>query len=587
MPYHTHAVLDHIKMSTIHVARRSKRLLKVRTGCITCKIRKVKCDEGKPFCKRCCETGRKCDGYAVPPTTRQKTGSDHLLTSKDRHPMLHHSVERKISTDPTIDVHFLSDSLLAEERRWIGHFSSQTGFTISNGLSDTFWSITLPQLGTTNQAIRHALVALSSAHARFEAETADLCDEARVVSSDSILWHYIAATKALQRYLGEHNPATDIPLLCCLLFICIECLHGSRTIALNHLRNGLELLQSSKNHRTPGYSSQNVLIPSIEQQVRPLFEFLETQSTLLGQSTVILSGDAEAMASFCMPSMFRALGDAKMFLHELLSHTVAFICTARKPMHPHTCWHDLTSSLRKHLVAQYTTWSTGMDNLARTSDTWSADDCIQAELLRVQHTATLVWLLRYADRDELSCDLYMNHYVSIVQRSRNLSFRLQGRPSLPTPNTSSTMVSTGRLARFNLHMTFIPPLYLVAAKCRDPNTRREAIAILERHGGLEGFWNARLLARIARRIVEIEEGGALMHAGARQVFLEPGPLMRMVADDTYNTLSHVPAECFRVLDARIRYVLDASREACSVTFVTAPEGILKKHSIWSESFHLD
>lgn len=78
-----HIVLDHIKMSTIHVAKRPKRLLKVRTGCVTCEIRKVKCDEGKPFCKRCCETGRNCDGYAVQPATRKKTGSDRLLTSQD------------------------------------------------------------------------------------------------------------------------------------------------------------------------------------------------------------------------------------------------------------------------------------------------------------------------------------------------------------------------------------------------------------------------------------------------------------------------------------------------------------------------
>lgn len=575
-------------MSTIHVARRPKRLLKVRTGCITCKIRKVKCDESKPFCKRCFDTGRKCDGYAVPQTTRQKTGSGRPLTSHGRHNVVDTpAIFKETPTDPTVDVRFLSDSLSAEERRWVDHFSGQTGYTISNGFSDTFWSITLPQLGVANPAIRHAMVALSSAHARFEAQTADLCIEARVIGSDSILRHYIAATKALQRYLGEHNPATYIPLLCCLLFVCIECLHGSRTMALNHLRNGLKILQSSKNHQTTGSSLQNAQMSSVEQQVRPLFQFLEAQSTLLGQSTIILSGDAEAIASFCMPPIFHGLGDAKMFLHALVSYTVAFICTARKQMHSHTSWHDLTSSLQEHLMAQYTTWSTSMDNLAGSSDTWTVEDYIQAKLLQVQHTATLVWLLRYAERDEVSCDLHMSHYVSITQRSRNLSLLLQGKPVHPLSNTSSTVLSTGRLARFNLHMTFIPPLYLVAAKCRDPITRREAITILERHGGLEGFWNAKVLARIAKRIVEIEEGGALMHAGAKQVSIEPGQLMRMVVDGKYHTLSEVPKECVRVRDARIRYVLDGSKEACNVTFVTAPKGILEKHAIWSESFRLD
>src|SRR5436190_22051754 len=29
------------------------------------RIRRVKCDEAKPWCMRCMGTGRKCDGYAV------------------------------------------------------------------------------------------------------------------------------------------------------------------------------------------------------------------------------------------------------------------------------------------------------------------------------------------------------------------------------------------------------------------------------------------------------------------------------------------------------------------------------------------
>ncbi|KAH6663086.1 hypothetical protein B0J14DRAFT_280144 [Halenospora varia] len=36
---------------------------KVKTGCQTCKIRRVKCDETKPACLRCVRFGHKCDGY--------------------------------------------------------------------------------------------------------------------------------------------------------------------------------------------------------------------------------------------------------------------------------------------------------------------------------------------------------------------------------------------------------------------------------------------------------------------------------------------------------------------------------------------
>lgn len=38
---------------------------KSRTGCLTCRTRRKKCDETKPVCLQCSSTGRKCDGYAV------------------------------------------------------------------------------------------------------------------------------------------------------------------------------------------------------------------------------------------------------------------------------------------------------------------------------------------------------------------------------------------------------------------------------------------------------------------------------------------------------------------------------------------
>lgn len=37
---------------------------KVRTGCKTCKIRHIKCDERRPCCRRCLVHGVVCDGYA-------------------------------------------------------------------------------------------------------------------------------------------------------------------------------------------------------------------------------------------------------------------------------------------------------------------------------------------------------------------------------------------------------------------------------------------------------------------------------------------------------------------------------------------
>ncbi|OAA63096.1 Zn(2)-C6 fungal-type DNA-binding domain protein [Cordyceps fumosorosea ARSEF 2679] len=47
--------------------RQKRWATKTRTGCITCRIRRVKCDEAKPMCNRCMTSGRMCDGYKNPP----------------------------------------------------------------------------------------------------------------------------------------------------------------------------------------------------------------------------------------------------------------------------------------------------------------------------------------------------------------------------------------------------------------------------------------------------------------------------------------------------------------------------------------
>src|ERR1700761_9327607 len=38
---------------------------KSKTGCKTCKIRRVRCGEERPACRRCVATGRVCDGYGI------------------------------------------------------------------------------------------------------------------------------------------------------------------------------------------------------------------------------------------------------------------------------------------------------------------------------------------------------------------------------------------------------------------------------------------------------------------------------------------------------------------------------------------
>ncbi|KAI1753263.1 hypothetical protein F4782DRAFT_87771 [Xylaria castorea] len=66
-------------------AKRRAAHAKARTGCVTCKRRKVKCDEAKPNCARCIKSGHRCAGYEDRRATDPQP-SHTIRGSSSRHP---------------------------------------------------------------------------------------------------------------------------------------------------------------------------------------------------------------------------------------------------------------------------------------------------------------------------------------------------------------------------------------------------------------------------------------------------------------------------------------------------------------------
>ena len=61
------------------------------------------------------------------------------------------------------------------------------------------------------------------------------------------------------------------------------------------------------------------------------------------------------------------------------------------------------------------------------------------------------------------------------------------------------------MSRSIVDLGWIPPLFFTAVKCRVRRIRIQAIRLLESAPHREGIWDARILARVARRVVELEE----------------------------------------------------------------------------------
>ena len=111
---------------------------------------------------------------------------------------------------------------------------------------------------------------------------------------------------------------------------------------------------------------------------------------------------------------------------------------------------------------------------------------------------------RYFDRnmmafsgEQLIWDKYRTDHEEIV----SLAAIILGVSDSDTPTSSSLGPSS------SFDMGIIAPLYSVAHRCRDPRIRRKAISLLYAASRQEGIWNSNLTARVAERLMEIEEAG--------------------------------------------------------------------------------
>ncbi|KAF2691539.1 hypothetical protein K458DRAFT_285900, partial [Lentithecium fluviatile CBS 122367] len=147
--------------------RQRKRAPKAHSGCITCKTRRIKCDETKPDCRKCISTGRKCDGYV--PITASKaressSGPPGRPTSKGCTP---YSVACSRKSIPVSHLFPLGISSNQLPGRAFHYFIHRSSIDLTGPLHSQVWQGYVLSVCTTSPAIQHAVAALSGFHERF------------------------------------------------------------------------------------------------------------------------------------------------------------------------------------------------------------------------------------------------------------------------------------------------------------------------------------------------------------------------------------------------------------------------------------
>ncbi|KAK6498125.1 hypothetical protein TWF506_004365 [Arthrobotrys conoides] len=118
-----------------------------KTGCLTCRKRKKKCDEGKPECNNCGKNGYVCEGYS--PKTYWRSGRDisHRIPFQPTLPALIEGVESDL------------------DRKLLNHFVVTVSSVFSHLGEEgrTFKEVLLP-LAIDNSGLMHSMLCLAASH---------------------------------------------------------------------------------------------------------------------------------------------------------------------------------------------------------------------------------------------------------------------------------------------------------------------------------------------------------------------------------------------------------------------------------------
>ncbi|KAI1619912.1 hypothetical protein EDD37DRAFT_642543 [Exophiala viscosa] len=215
-----------LQLATPSTKRVRKSTPKVRSGCLTCKTRKVKCDEQRPSCSRCLRAGRKCDGYAaIKPNAITTSG------------IAAYSIPFKIPGSQT-------------DRQLLHYYCCQASWILSTYTDPTLWTELILQRSHNEPIIRNALVALSSLHKDYlcgDFQPASAGDgESRSTPTPAKTASMIARChRQLRNYLSRNDASAQVALICSLIFYTFESLLGDSQKATWHLDRGLMLLKQS------------------------------------------------------------------------------------------------------------------------------------------------------------------------------------------------------------------------------------------------------------------------------------------------------------------------------------------------------
>ncbi|XEV03220.1 hypothetical protein FSHL1_008507 [Fusarium sambucinum] len=447
-----------------------------RTGCQTCRKRRIKCDEKRPACTKCVQSGWKCDGY---PSNVVSTITPH----KDRLPRLSPPIPLLSITSYSIPFKVPGSQ---RDRQLLQYFCVQGASEISGFLTSDFWSDIVLRESHQDSALRQALVAMSSLHLDYITSDSVNSQAANV----EILDNYGKAIRTIRRRLAQPSPdTTKVALICCIIFYCCETTLGNPDSAQQHLSNGLELLKSMSRHPTEMEKDEI-------KELKTIFERLDMQASFFQDDrvpTLSLSDWETHKADYdaLVPkSGFSTLQEANESLVKLQSWLYSFV---NKNADIHDAGIDLLSSVvldeKAALVTAYSSWRYAFEN-SQLMDKYDDHTMYGYRFLLVHFCiCQMIVESKFPVNEEVfgaSPNPAAHQILDMAETLLDYTAKLNSSPSATqTPRRN-----------FSLESGVVAPLFALALKCSDESVVARAAQMLSKSQRREGLYDAQSMAMI-------------------------------------------------------------------------------------------
>ncbi|KIV87741.1 hypothetical protein PV11_03266 [Exophiala sideris] len=448
--------------------RRKAKHHKSRGGCVTCKQRRVKCDESKPECQRCRGVGQICGGYNTPVPWVFESGRPRKRANQLCQPAEKQTL----------------DACRQSEARCLAMYSasrSQMVRPLSTAMNDSPQVLQAFQIYVT---LCRAAVEVSeeSDLGLFTRSVPQICHQTSVVRwAVSVVSAYagsmIAPAKQeaywtfceLQymrviRYMASTQAATlnwIESMVTCLLLVVIEAHRNDHPRALIHVKAAVAIFRA---HQGSAQASMEVALRRVIER-------------------------------FCLKaSRASEAPGAEENMHVDINDVVHQVCQELRGFSSAPAAEK--RRMQRHCLQ---TLDQGLNDVEQTFRSQGrGSDTLRDAYLRVQHaTCRLVLMNSHKPRLQMfeGCDESFRTLLKACHHFTEVNYR----------GHATLAISDGRSVRFGYNLEFILNLFFIASESHNLSTRRSAISALRQYCRRERGWDSLHAAKIAEWLLDEEE----------------------------------------------------------------------------------